>query len=222
MTDGMGDSLKSVLAISGINVGTQPIETLTEKDKLRLEKAKRKEKEKSKRTHPTADIHPPFEMQSEILLNAPRMRDWIAENCAVKGKKTNLDLGPELVFSYMMEEGCWGFSQEHSLCLGGGNANGEKGLVTALQEGWEDVGLLWEAKMESVGEGDQPLMVSNYWASEDGLIPLKGRDWFDNLMRNTPGILYERHELGAGAGHDTPINTRDVVEGILGWISLHG
>lgn len=47
-------------------------------------------------------------------------------------------------------------------------------------------------------------------------------DWFDTLMRDTPGITYERHELGAGAGHDTTINTKDVVEGILDWVNVHG
>lgn len=178
----MGDTVKSVLAISGINVGTQPIET--EQDKAKLEKANKRERQKSIRAHPTADIHPPFEMQSEVLLTSPRMQDWIADNCAVKGKKPNLDMGLELVFTYMMEEGCWGLSQEHSLCLGGGNPEGEKGQVKELQAGWVDVGSLWKAKIGDGGKGvGKPLRVVNYWASGDGLIPLKGRGMFSNLQR---------------------------------------
>ncbi|KZP05949.1 hypothetical protein FIBSPDRAFT_966832 [Athelia psychrophila] len=221
MSDGMGDSLKSVLAISGISVGARPV--VTEQDQRKLDKANKKERAKSIRAHPTADIHPPFELQAEVLLGSPRMGAWIAEHGTEKGKKPNLDLGQELLFSYMMEEGCWGFSQEHSLCLGGGDPEGERGLVKALQGGWEDVGLTWKAKMMEAGEGEgKALLVVNYWACEDGLIPLKGRNWFDTLITQTPGILYERHELGAGAGHDTPISTKDVVDGIFSWVSVHG
>ncbi|KAF7981802.1 hypothetical protein HWV62_31905 [Athelia sp. TMB] len=211
MTDGVGDSLKSVLAISGVSIGAPP--SGTPESKRKLDKAAKKEREASLRAHPTADIHPPFAPQSAVFLTSPRMRAWIAEHM---GAKVSGELGPELVFTYMSAEGFWGMSQEHALCLGGGVPDGEKGLVRALQAGWEGVGTAWQ------GQGSTDLMVANYWASGDGMIPLKGRDWFDALMTQTPGIAYERHELGAGAAHDTPISTEEVIGGIFSWVSRHG
>jgi hypothetical protein len=171
------------------------------------------------------------------------MIQWITENVTRSvGSEPAQDFGTSLLFKYLLVEGMWGISQEHLLCLGRAKDGGMTRLTERLVSGWEEVGRLWNERKKMVDSGDtvsDSLTVVLYWANGDGMIPLKGRGkpfckseampnhsdskaWLDNLISSQCGLDLVRHELGATSGHDTPLDTKEVVEDIFGWVKANG
>jgi len=211
---GIKSGWKGMLGMSGFDVSSDS------------PTARRKLREDSQRSLPTADIHPPFDSQLAAKLRSPSMIQWITENVTRSvGSEPAQDFGTSLLFKYLLVEGMWGISQEHLLCLGRAKDGGMTRLTERLVSGWEEVGRLWNERKKMVDSGDtvsDSLTVVLYWANGDGMIPLKGRAWLDNLISSQCGLDLVRHELGATSGHDTPLDTKEVVEDIFGWVKANG
>ena len=143
--------------------------------------ARRKLQEDSQRSLPTADIQPPFQSQLVTKLTSPSMVQWVTENVPHSvGSEPAQDIGPSLLFKYLVAEDTWGMSQEHLLCLERANDGGMARLTERLVRGWEEVGKLWNEKKEMMNSdsGDavpDSLTVVLYWANGDGMVLLKGR-----------------------------------------------
>ena len=174
---------KGILGMSGFDVSSSSSDSPTARRKLR---------EDSQRSLPTADIHPPFESQSVAKLTSPSMVQWVTENVPRSvGSEPAQDVGPSLLFKYLVAEDTWGMSQEHLLCLGRANDGGMARLTERLVRGWEEVGKLWNEKKEMMNSdsGDavpDSLTVVLYWANGDGMVPLKGRGKQFGKSKTTP------------------------------------
>ncbi|KZT61991.1 alpha/beta-hydrolase [Calocera cornea HHB12733] len=71
-----------------------------------------------------------------------------------------------------------------------------------------------------VARGDK-VMIEQWWAEKDGLVPKKGRDWFDELM-STAGDAIEYHSAELeGLGHDDPTAKIEVVGAIFEDVREH-
>ncbi|CDR98968.1 hypothetical protein [Sporisorium scitamineum] len=188
----------------------------------RLEKKNRDKREASKRKNPQARFHPPYTPHLKFALDAwktpPPPPTLPQSENRPRHPKTNRPLksGADLLFDYVIEEGSLeGMAEDYLLCLGKA-----PGLDNGELTGW----LL--SKLKGSFEGSvrvcgKRVEVVVLWGGEDFMIPRKGREWLDEVLKGEDlagAVRYQQWEMAEG-GHDATIFSEDVMLDVLEFLT---
>ncbi|KAF6767471.1 hypothetical protein PSEUBRA_005067 [Kalmanozyma brasiliensis GHG001] len=132
--------------------------------------------------------------------------------------KTNRPLksGADLLFDYFTEEGSiQGMTEDYLLCLGKA-----PGLDNEAMTQWTLRGLksAFEA-VKSISGAPAHLVV--LWGGEDFMIPRKGREWLDSVLKDAKfasTIKYQQWEMAEG-GHDATLFSEEVMLDVIRFVA---
>ncbi|CAO1615702.1 unnamed protein product [Sympodiomycopsis kandeliae] len=173
-------------------------------------------RDESRRKHPGAAFHPPHELHYRYSMCRKVFSDRTTTHPAT-GKPFLLDdstAGTQLLSEMMASEGYKGMTEDFLLSLGlvPGTSNAE--LEEIIQRG-----------IDACSKSAKGAEITIVWASNDKLVPFKGRKWLDDVVckavanspldsRNHKRLRFDRLEM-VDAGHDEPMGSEAVIVEIL-------
>ncbi|TKY86845.1 hypothetical protein EX895_004132 [Sporisorium graminicola] len=186
-------------------------------ERERLEKKNHEKREASKRKNPHARFHPPYASHLKLGLDAWKQPDLRPED-RPRHPKTNrpLKTGADLLFDYVIEEGSLeGMTQDYLLCLGKApNLDNEalsRWMLSRLQSSFK-------ASTRLSGKAVELVVL---WGGDDFMIPRKGRDYLDSVLKSSnlaQVVNYEQWEM-ADAGHDATLFSEVVMVDVLKFLN---
>lgn len=214
---GLGEDILSISKglVSWKDADIDP-EMSQEQQRLELEKLEKKNREirqRSKQKCPEARFHPPYASHLKLGLDAWKRSDLRLRDRPLH-PKTNRPLksGGDLLFDYFTEEGSvTGMTEDYLLCLGKApNLNNE-----ALER-WMLRGLDKSFSAAASLSG-QPAELVVIWGDADFMIPRKGRDYLDSVLKSSKyaqTVNYEQWIMAEG-GHDATLFSEEVMADVL-------
>lgn len=199
---------------SGISqsLGIRSMANWKNKSSIEEERRKNQIRQKSKVRLPTAQFHPPYDLNT--ALEKAAWQDDQGSSSTSRKASGNSNLHPKtqrplktaanLLFEYLEIEGVVRAATEDFLfCLGK-----VEGVTNEKLDTWTQEKMLQLAKQE---DGIANLLI--VWAEKDFLIPTKGQLYFDTLLSQA-GLEAEKWMM-ADAGHDDVLASQQVSEAII-------
>ncbi|SNX82179.1 uncharacterized protein MEPE_00885 [Melanopsichium pennsylvanicum] len=187
-----------------------------EQQKLEREKLKKKNREvreRSKQKCPKARFHPPYESHLKLALDAWKQPDLTSDDWPLHPKTNRrLKSGGDLLFDYFTEEGSIaGMTEDYLLCLGKAPNLDNQALTQKVLRGLE------RSFQASVSVSGKPAELVVLWGDADFIIPRKGRDYLDEVLKSPKfarNVTYQQWVM-AEAGHDATLFSHDVIKEVL-------
>ncbi len=186
-------------------------------EREKLDRKNREVRRRSQQKHPDARFHPPYESHLKFGLDAWKHTDVTPETRPHHPKTGRpLKSGGDLLFDYFQEEGSMaGMCEDYQLCLGNAPSLNNEALTRWIVERLEQV------FTSIVSLSSLPVQLIVVWGDADFLIPRKGRDWLDSVLKRherDSNVKYERWDM-AEAGHDAPLFSEEVMNAVLAFLT---
>ncbi|GAC71647.1 hypothetical protein PANT_5c00002 [Moesziomyces antarcticus T-34] len=217
---GVADDIASVgkgwVAWSSADVDPAQLQEQKRVEREKLDQKNREVRARSKQKHPRARFHPPYESHLKFGLDAWKHIEHHAD-MTPRHPKTGrrLKTGGDLLFDYVQEEGSMaGVCEDYQLCLGNAPSLNNDALTYWIVEALDKV------LTSVVSLSSQPVQLVVVWGDADFLIPRKGRDWLDSVLKpheRDSKVKYERWDMAEG-GHDATLFSEDVMNDVLAFL----
>lgn len=191
-----------------------------EAERQELERKNYETRKRSKQKNPKARFHPPYASHLKFGLDAwkhPKMR--LEETPLHPRTRRPLKTGADLLFDYFIDEGSVrGMTEDYLLCLGKLPGLGNDALTQWMLQG------LQRSLEVSASLSGEPVELVVLWGDNDFMIPRKGRDYMDTLLKDSKfasNVKYQQWVM-AEAGHDATLFSEDVMTDVLNFSVLDG
>ncbi|GAC98507.1 hypothetical protein PHSY_006101 [Pseudozyma hubeiensis SY62] len=218
---GLGDDIlnvsKGLVSWKDTEVDPDLTQEQQRQEREKLESKDREIRRRSVVKNPRARFHPPYSPHLKHGLNAWKQPDQ-SPKTTPRHPKTGraLKSGGDLLFDYVIEEGSMaGMTEDYLLCLGKA-----PGLDNEALANW------MLAKLESAfgavaALSGAPAELVVLWGGADFMIPQKGRDYLDSVLKDprfSESITYQQWEMAEG-GHDATLFAEKVMVDVLDFLS---
>ncbi len=182
-------------------------------EREKLEKKNRETRERSQQKCPDARFHPPYASHLKHGLDAWKRPNLRPEERPLHPKTGRpLKSGTDILFDYFIEEGSInGATEDYLLCLGKAPKLDNEALAQLVLRGLQKA---FEASSSISGK---PVELVVLWGDSDFMIPRKGRDWLDSVLKSSEMASIVRYEkwVMAEGGHDATLFSEDVMMDVI-------
>lgn len=218
---GLGEDIlnvsKGLVSWKDADIDPELTQKQQRQEREKLERKNRETRQRSKQKSPGARFHPPYSSHLKHALNAWKQPNMRREDIP-RHPKTNRPLksGGDLLFDYFLEEGSTtGMTEDYLLCLGKAPNLDNEALTRWMLRGLETS---FQASMKVSGKPAELVVV---WGADDFMIPRKGREYLDSVLRSSKiasTIRYQQWEMAEG-GHDATLFSEEVMVDVLTFLT---
>jgi hypothetical protein len=186
-----------------------------EKERVKNERIR----EKSATRLPGARFHPPYESHFSLGIEAWKTSSEVSAAQVVHPRTGyRLKEGRDLQMEYLAMEGCVeALTEDFLFCLGKVDGMNNEAMEAWIERKLKQVAEIYDTPATRRTGRSEGLDVVIVWAENDFMIPEKGRRYMDTLIERSH--LKSEKWVMAGAGHDDPIVSMEVIQEVLAFLT---